>query len=158
MYKNLSYRDNVCCIVFQADKFLIVQRQGWPGNWWKFPQGGIDPGETLKQAALRELKEEIGSENFRIIGESKYVNVYDWNDESIRLAGHQWRGQNQKYLIIEYRGDVNDIHLNPSEIKQYKWVTLAKLWENISQDDKNFTDYKTTIQKVLAEFSSKLHK
>ena len=30
------------------------------GNSWSFPKGGIDPGETIEQAAWREIQEETG--------------------------------------------------------------------------------------------------
>lgn len=42
---NLPYRNNVSCIVFRGDKFLVVQLNDWPENWWKFPQGGIEQDE-----------------------------------------------------------------------------------------------------------------
>ena len=38
---------------------------------WQMPQGGIDPGETPRQAALRELEEEIGTDKAEIIAESR---------------------------------------------------------------------------------------
>jgi 8-oxo-dGTP pyrophosphatase MutT (NUDIX family) len=41
-YKTLPYRDNVACIVFKGDEFLLVQLHLWEPNWWKFPQGGIN--------------------------------------------------------------------------------------------------------------------
>ena len=44
--------------VFVA-KRIDGERLGWP-NSWQFPQGGIDDGEDVKTAALRELKEETG--------------------------------------------------------------------------------------------------
>lgn len=148
----LPYRDSVCCIVFKGENFLLLQGKGWPADWWKFPQGGINDGETLEQAALRELKEETGNDNFKIIGISKNANIYDWNDDSVKLAGYRWRGQKQRYLLLEYLGEANNICLNPDETQQYKWVTLFDLWKNIDHNDKNFTNYKNTIEKVLLEF------
>lgn len=150
---NLPYRNNVCCVVYKGEEFLLLQDKGWPVNWWKFPQGGINTGESLEQAAARELKEETGSDNFKIIGKSKNFNNYDWNDDSVKLAGYRWRGQNQSYLLFEYLGEKNNINLDLSESQSYKWVTLEDLWLNIDHDDKNFTNYKNTIEKVLKEFN-----
>ena len=150
---NLPYRKNVCCVVYRGEEFLLLQGKGWPKNWWKFPQGGINIDETIEQAATRELKEETGSDDFKIIGLSKNSNIYDWNDESVELAGYRWRGQDQKYLIVEYFGEKNNISLDVDETQSYKWVTLENLWFNIDINDKNFTNYKNTIEKVLKEFN-----
>lgn len=149
----LPYRNNICCILFKENKFLLVQNCDWPKNWWKFPQGGINDGETLGVAALRELQEELGNNKFKIINKSEHTNQYDWNDESLKLAGYKWQGQIQSYLLVEFLGEDLDLKLNPEETKQYKWVTLDNLWENIDHQDKNFTNYKNTIEKVLREFN-----
>lgn len=151
--ETLPYRNNVSCVVYKNGEFLLLQDKGWPTDWWKFPQGGIETEESLEQAALRELKEETGSDNFKIVGVSNHYNIYDWNTESVKLAGYRWRGQNQKYLLIEYLGENSNIQLNIDETQSYKWVTIENLWSNIDHDDKNFTNYKSTIEKVLQEFS-----
>jgi putative (di)nucleoside polyphosphate hydrolase len=148
----LAYRDNVSCVVYSGKEFLLLQGRGWPFDWWKFPQGGINAGETLEQAAVRELKEETGSDDFKIIGISKNSNIYDWNDESIRLADYRWRGQSQKYVLVEYLGEKDNIRLDARETQSYKWVSLENLWSSIDHDDKNFNNYKNTIEKVLKEF------
>lgn len=149
----LPYRDNVSCVVYRDIEFLLLQRKGWPKNWWKFPQGGIDKGESVEEAAIRELKEETGNNSFKIKGISKHLNIYDWNDEAFKLANYNWRGQKQKYILIEYFGEVDDITLDPNETQDYKWVSLEDLWSNINHDDKNFSKYKETIEKVLKEFN-----
>src|SRR6478736_1183417 len=47
------------------------------GYWWQMPQGGIDPGEDVRQAALRELAEETGITSAEIIAESANWYTYD---------------------------------------------------------------------------------
>jgi len=148
----LPYRNNVSCVTVKADKFLLIQNNDWLKNWWKFPQGGVEEEETLEEAASRELQEELGSDKFRIIGRSTKINQYDWNDESLKLAGYRWRGQIQKFLLVEFFGTYKDIKINLKEIRQYKWVTIGELWSNIDHEDKNFTNYKSTIERVLREF------
>jgi 8-oxo-dGTP pyrophosphatase MutT (NUDIX family) len=49
-----------------ADRLLLIQYEaasaspGAPAAFWYTPGGGIDPGETPEEAALRELDEEVG--------------------------------------------------------------------------------------------------
>ncbi|GGS54996.1 NUDIX hydrolase [Actinokineospora fastidiosa] len=46
-----------------TDRVLLIHALGphQPDHhWWELPGGGLDPGETLHQAALRELAEETG--------------------------------------------------------------------------------------------------
>lgn len=48
-------------IVVRAQRLLLVrQTYGWAQGHWLIPNGGLQPGETLAQAALRELSEETG--------------------------------------------------------------------------------------------------
>ena len=148
----LPYRDNISCVVFKEKNFLLVQRVGWPDNWWKFPQGGIDEGESEENAARRELLEELGGKKFKIIAKSNYTNRYDWTDDSVKLAGYRWRGQIQKFFLVEFLGTDKDIKINKNEIQRYKWVGLKNLLASINQDNKNFSNYRNTIKKILQEF------
>ena len=148
----LPYRNNVSCIVFKKNKFLLVQKNNWPENFWKFPQGGMEEGETYKQTAKRELTEELGTDKFRIIALSKYDNRFDWDDEAVRLAGYRWRGQIQKFFLIKFIGDNSDIDLDKDELRQYEWVSQDELYSHIDHDNKNFTNYKNIIEKIVEEF------
>lgn len=149
----LPYRDSVSCVIFKGNKFLLVQLIGWPDNWWKFPQGGIKEGESEKEAVRRELLEELGSENFKIIAKSSHTNKYDWSDFALKLAGYRWRGQIQKFFLVEYLGTNKEIKINKKEVQQYKWAGLNDLFASIDHKDKIFTNYKNTIEKVLKEFN-----
>jgi len=51
----------VGCVCFRDDEVLLVRRGQAPmKGHWSIPGGRIEPGETAKAAALRELKEETG--------------------------------------------------------------------------------------------------
>jgi putative (di)nucleoside polyphosphate hydrolase len=123
---------------------MLLNRQGWvfvahridmptmPA--WQMPQGGIDPGETPRQAALRELKEEIGTDKAEILGESRRWLKYDL---PVELAGKVWggryRGQRQKWFVMRFTGNDGDIDLATEhpEFDAWKWVLPTRLPELI---------------------------
>ena len=74
-----------------AGKVFVARRIDMPRMpAWQMPQGGIDKGENPRQAALRELKEEIGTDKVEILGESRMWLKYDLPAE---LAGGIWGGR-----------------------------------------------------------------
>src|SRR4030042_5914290 len=93
--EKLPYRDNICCIVYKDNKFLIKQLKNWPSHLWKFPQGGVGNKEQKRVAALRELEEELSikKEKLRIVAWAPFFHRYEWDEESIKLAGYKWKGQ-----------------------------------------------------------------
>jgi putative (di)nucleoside polyphosphate hydrolase len=103
-----------------------------PAGWsaWQMPQGGIDPGETPMQAALRELCEETGTDKAEIIAESREWLHYDLPPP---LAGTAWggryRGQRQKWFLMRFVGQDIDINLDrhEAEFDAWKWVPPAEL-------------------------------
>ncbi|GAB4145048.1 MAG: hypothetical protein OHK0017_04230 [Patescibacteria group bacterium] len=53
---------SVCNLINKTGDYLLVKRtETLPGDFgWTFVQGGIDPGESVSQAAIREINEEVG--------------------------------------------------------------------------------------------------
>jgi len=101
---------------------------------WQMPQGGIDPGETPREAALRELNEEVGTDKAEIIAESRVLHRYDL---PVEIAGGMWggryRGQKQIWFAMRFTG--GDIDINPAtehpEFDAWKWVAAHELPELI---------------------------
>lgn len=151
--EELPYRDNVAGIVFKGDKFLLVQLKGWPENFWKFPQGGMHENEAEEAAVKRELFEELGVKNFKIIGKSVHTNKYDWPLDSIEKAGFRWRGQFQRFFLVEFLGEEKDIIPDKVELQDYQWVAKDKISVMIDHNHPLFTNYKKVIEEVLTEFS-----
>ncbi len=98
------------------------------GDWWQMPQGGVDKGEDLHSAVMRELAEETGVQphHVAIIGQSREPIRYDLPEELIgKLWGGKFRGQEQVWFLMRFSGMDNDIDLtahNPPEFCDWKWV------------------------------------
>jgi len=101
---------------------------------WQMPQGGIDPGETPRQAALRELKEEIGTDKAEILGESRHWLTYDLPPDLARgMWGGRYRGQCQKWFAMRFIGSDADIDLATAhpEFDAWEWTMPERLPELI---------------------------
>jgi putative (di)nucleoside polyphosphate hydrolase len=97
---------------------------------WQMPQGGIDPGETPRQAALRELKEEVGTDKAEILAESAVWHHYDLPPEiAVRMWRGRYRGQRQKWFAMRFLG--GDADIDPAtehpEFDAWEWVEPARL-------------------------------
>jgi len=97
---------------------------------WQMPQGGIDPGETARQAAFRELKEEVGTDKAEILAETRGWLHYDLpSDIASRMWSGRWRGQRQKWFLMRFTGEDSDI--NPAtehpEFDAWEWVEPQRL-------------------------------
>ena len=126
-----GYRPGVGVMLLDGGKRVFVGRRiDMAGENWQMPQGGIDKGETPREAALRELKEEVGTDHAEILAETTGWLRYDVPRE---IAGRLWRGryrgQMQKWFAMRFTGRDSDIDLaaHHPEFNAWKWVAPAEL-------------------------------
>ena len=126
-----GYRPGVGIMLLDAGRRVFVGRRiDMAGENWQMPQGGIDRGESPRQAALRELKEEIGTDKAEFLAESAHWLRYEVPQGIAgRLWGGRYRGQMQKWFAMRFTGSDADINVATAhpEFDAWRWVAARDL-------------------------------
>lgn len=132
---DLPYRPNVGILLLNPQgRIFCGRRIDQSVEGWQMPQGGIDAGETPETAALRELKEEVGTDKAEIVRPLDEWLTYDLPDHLIGVALHgKYRGQRQKWFALRFTGEERDIDLTAfePEFDAWEWVDGPTLMERI---------------------------
>ena len=94
------------------------------------PQGGVDNGEDYLTAAYRELEEETSIKNVKLIKELNGLITYELPKKLIGIIWKgKFRGQKQKWFIVRFLGEENEINLKTKhpEFIEWKWIEIEKL-------------------------------
>ena len=110
-------------IPFPPDKVLLIKRRTLPfKGYWALPGGRVDPGETVEQTIVREVKEETGLDVavVRKIGEYHEQGVQD---------GEEYDYYPACFLVKKLGGEIKK---QESEIEEIKLFSLNKVPESLA--------------------------
>src|SRR5471030_2775696 len=101
----LPYRRGVGLCLFNNQGLVLVAERRDRRGAWQMPQGGVQKEEVLHLAGLRELKEEIGTENADIIAHLPEKLTYEFPD-CLQYKGGifrgKYRGQEQYWFALRF--------------------------------------------------------
>ncbi len=128
MSKKNQYRPNVAMIIvsnhYPKKKEIFIAQRNDILDIWQFPQGGIDNGEEVKEALFREMEEEIGTAEAKIVAEYPEWISYDF-PEKIAKKMQPYKGQIQKYFLIKLDKSANiKLDTEHPEFIDYKFVSV----------------------------------
>lgn len=135
--EKLPYRPCVGLVVLNNAGLVFAGRRiDNPEDAWQMPQGGIDPGESPRHAAIRELGEETGiaPARVKVLRESPVWMSYDLpRSLASRLWGGGFRGQTQRWFAMRFLGpDAEiDIQTETPEFRDWAWMHHEELIDHI---------------------------
>ena len=116
----------VAAIIRDAQNRIFATQRGggdWK-DWWEFPGGKIEPGETPQQALRREIREELDTE----ITVGELLHTVEWDYPKFHLTMHC-------FLCTVERGSLTLLEheaarwLAPDELASVQWLPAD--WEVI---------------------------
>jgi len=130
MSETAYFRANVGVVVTDGrGRILALQRKERPGQW-QCPQGGLDVGESPREAALRELEEEtgIGPDEVEVVAEHPRWLAYELPPKA--QSDRVGMGQVQRWFLVRLVDPDRAIDLSQAEDDEFdafEWTTLDEL-------------------------------
>jgi 8-oxo-dGTP pyrophosphatase MutT (NUDIX family) len=125
-------------------KYLLLLSALTRSELWEFPKGLIDKGESAREAAVREFKEETGYSRCKLIPGFKKVLKYFYRREGELI------GKTVTYFLAEVK--YSQVELS-SESKDFVWVEFHKASRKIKH--KNILDLLKQAQDYLESYAQK---
>lgn len=104
--------------------FLLLK---YPGGYWEFPRGHLEKGETIREAAHREIQEEVGLSGLLFL--PHFHELGQWTFTSSTKG---YVSKTVHYFLAKVNGQ--SVHISNEHVT-YRWVTLEQskrlhMWPN----------------------------
>ena len=150
-----GFRSNVGMIIANGRGDVLWAKRTQQGDSWQFPQGGIDHGESPKEALFRELYEEVGlkESQVKVVAQTRSWLRYRIPNHLVRKRQKpRCIGQKQKWFLLELQCSEDDIRFDCGdrpEFTEWRWVSY---WYPLNQ----VVDFKKEVyRKAMHELSGK---
>jgi putative (di)nucleoside polyphosphate hydrolase len=153
---DLPYRRGVGLCLFNAQGLVLIAERRDRRGAWQMPQGGVQKDEALEVAALRELKEEVGTDDAEIITklpEKLHYEFPDWMQYRGGVFRGKYRGQEQDWFALRFLGKDSDIDLSGKHEPENPEF-IAWRWTPLAETPKLIVDFKRPVyERVVAGFT-----
>ncbi len=143
-----NFRPNAAALLVRPDGKILIGERIKVKNAWQFPQGGIDKGETAREALMREVKEEVGisPKKYSIVG---HREGYTYSYPNGAKKKNRYTGQIQTYFLCQLKDEDPDVDIEqkPREFRDTKWIYPHEFQLNWLPDFK-----KDVYRQVLLDF------
>jgi 8-oxo-dGTP pyrophosphatase MutT (NUDIX family) len=117
-----ALREAARAILLDPHDRVLLLRYEENGGFWATPGGSLEPGETHRQAVIRELREELGVQHVTL-GPHLASRTKDH-----KVAGRDVRQAERYYLIrVQPENVLPQSAASPDNIQEWRWWTLAEL-------------------------------
>lgn len=127
------FRAGVVAVVRRANGDLMAFERADVTGEWQLPQGGVDDGETIVEAAWRELEEETGltSADVKLVEEYPHWTVYAWPDGVAPGKRGDRLGQAHRWFFFEPLHERIEPKPDGVEFRAWKWMDPAELIDGV---------------------------
>lgn len=101
---------------------------------WQLPQGGVEGGENVTEAALRELQEEAGLSGCTVIGTSGRVYQYDFPASFRLFRPDNVKGQRIEYVFALAPKYVT-VTVDGKEVDHHAWIDVSQLSQFVKRNE-----------------------
>lgn len=131
-HNGLEYRPVVVMMIFNDRDEVLVVQSAKNAEWWGFPQGGIDPGETIELAAFREANEELGLSR-RDLSRPVFHTSQDIDAEPTRADKRGFtKGQRSFFVSMRCQAGAK-LALDLMEVSAANWVPVKEFPKLVEQ-------------------------